>query len=141
MRLIVCLLAFLAWSATASAQTPQLTRQCIGTAANCVPVSSTNPVPVIPGATLLTPLSPMQVGLTVATSTALTIPAGATYAVVCVRAQNVDYTTDGTTVPTASVGMQLLVNQCLALSGATVLSNFRAIQQAATATLDVSYFR
>lgn len=88
-----------------------------------------------------TPLTPMQAGLAVASSTTLTIPSTSTYAVVCARGQNINYTTDGTTTPTASVGMQLLVNQCVSLSGPTVLSNFKAIQQAASATIDVSYFK
>lgn len=88
-----------------------------------------------------TPLTPMQAGLAIVTSTALTLPTGATYAVVCARGQNANYTTDGTTAPTASVGMALLQNQCVSLQGASVLSTFRAIQQAATATLDVNYFK
>jgi type 1 fimbria pilin len=106
---------------------------------NCIAPNSSGGLPTVPGG--LIPLSPMQSGLTVASSTALTIPSGATYAVVCARTQNVNYTTDGTTPPTAAVGMQLLANQCVPLQGATMLSNFRAIQQTATATLDVSYFR
>lgn len=115
------------------------------TSTNCIPVSPTTPLPTGSGAGgvagTFTPLTPMQSGLTVAASTALTVPSGATYAVVCARSQNVSYTTDGTTTPTASVGMQLLQNQCVSLAGATVVSNFRAIQQAATATLDVSYYK
>jgi hypothetical protein len=51
----------------------------------------------------------------------------------------VNYTFDGTTTPTSSIGMPLLQGQCVFLSGATVLANFKAIQQAATATLDVAY--
>jgi opacity protein-like surface antigen len=88
-----------------------------------------------------TPLSPMQSGLAITLATTLTIPSGATYAVVCAEGQNVRYSTDGTTTPTASVGMLLLQNQCISLSGPTVLSNFKAIQAAATATLDASYFK
>jgi hypothetical protein len=91
-----------------------------------------------------TPLSPMQSGLTVASSTALTIPATANYAVVCAYGQAVNYTTDGTTTPTTTasgVGMQLAVGSCVPLVGATVIANFRAIQQSATATLSVSYFK
>jgi hypothetical protein len=116
-----------------------------------VPTDVTHPFPVLPlgpggGAASFpsvptTPASPGQFGLGVVTSTALTVPTGATYAVVCARTQNVDWTTDGTTAPTASVGTQLLVNSCVGLLGATTLANFRAIQQAATATLDVQYWK
>lgn len=88
-----------------------------------------------------TPLSPMQAGLAIASSTGLTIPTGATYAVVCAEGANVRYSTDGTTTPTATIGMLLLQNNCLPLQGSTTLANFKAIQQTATATLDVSYFK
>lgn len=95
--------------------------------------------PVTPGA--LTPLSPMQTALAITASTGLTVPTGSTYSVVCAEGANVRYSTDGTTTPTASVGMQLLQNQCLPLQGATTIANFKAIQQSATATLDASYFK
>ncbi|WP_439392310.1 hypothetical protein ACRQ5Q_22195 [Bradyrhizobium sp. PMVTL-01] len=88
-----------------------------------------------------TPLSPMQAGLGVASSTALTVPTGAIYAVVCAEGQAIRYTTDGTTTPTAAIGMPLQVNQCVSLLGATTIANFRAIQQSATATIDVSYYK
>lgn len=88
-----------------------------------------------------TPLTPMQSGLAITSATALTVPSGATYAVICAEGQNVRYSTDGTTTPTASVGMLLLQNQCVSFSGSLSLSKFRAIQAAATATLDVSYFK
>jgi hypothetical protein len=86
-----------------------------------------------------TPLTPDQHNLAITTSTALTIPTGALQAVVCASGNNVNYTYDGTTTPTSSVGMPLKNGQCVALSGATLLANFRAIQTAATATLDVAY--
>lgn len=88
-----------------------------------------------------TPLSPMQAGLAITSATSLTAPSGATYAVACAAGQSVNYTTDGTTTPTASVGMPLAQGQCLTLSGASVIANFKAIQQSATATLNVSYFK
>jgi hypothetical protein len=91
-----------------------------------------------------TPLTPMQSGLTVASAQALTVPAGATYAVVCAYGQAVNYTTDGTTTPTGTAtgtGMQLAAGSCLALSGPLVIANFKAIQQSATATLSASYFK
>lgn len=114
------------------------------------PASATNPMPVAiesgggtPGAGSqpynYTPLTPGQYGLTVATSTALTIPTGALQSVVCVSGANVNYTYDGTTTPTASVGMPLLTGQCIAFSGPLILAALRFIQQSATATLNVSY--
>lgn len=86
-----------------------------------------------------TPLTPDQHGLAITSSTALTVPSGASQAVVCVSGSNVNYTYDGTTTPTATVGMPLLVAQCILFTGPTMLSNLRFIQQTATATLDVAY--
>lgn len=110
--------------------------------ANCKNALAGNPVSATPYT--FTPLSPMQSGLAVTSSTALTVPAGATYAVVCAYGQTVNYTTDGSATPTGTssgVGMQLAAGSCLPLSGPLLISNFRAIQQSATATLSVSYFR
>lgn len=89
---------------------------------------------------LFTAVPSSQFGLAITTSTALTVPATAAYARVCARGANVQYTEDGT-VPTATVGTQLLQNQCQFEQGPSVLGTFRAIQQSATATLDVSYFK
>lgn len=86
-----------------------------------------------------TPLTPGQYGLAITTATALTIPTGALQAVVCASGNSVNYTYDGTTTPTSSVGMPLASGQCIQFSGATVLSNLKFIQTAATATLNVSY--
>jgi len=86
-----------------------------------------------------TPLSPGQYGLAVTSSTGLTIPTGALQAQVCASGNNVNYTWDGTTTPTASVGQPLLQNQCIQFSGATLLANLKFIQTASTATLNVGY--
>lgn len=113
-------------------------------------VSTTNPFPVTvesggpsPGAGAqpynYTPQNPDQHNLAIVSSTALTIPTGTLQAVVCARGNNVNYTYDGVTTPTTTVGMPLAVGQCLPLSGALELSNFLAIQVAPTATLDVAY--
>lgn len=88
------------------------------------------------------PLSPMQAGLAITSATSLTVPTGTGYAVVCARGGNANYTTDGTTTPTGSAGMQLLQNQCILLTGSNAITFFKAIQQTgSTTTLDVSYFR
>lgn len=105
--------------------------------ANCISPSASGGLPS--GPYNYTPLTPGQYGLGIVTSTALTVPTGALQAVVCAAGQSVNYTYDGTTTPTASVGMPLAVGQCVQFSGATVLSNLRFIQTAATATLNVSY--
>lgn len=113
-------------------------------------VTPTTPLPVVvegggstPGAGSqpynYSPLAPDQHNLAITSSTALTLPTGALQAVVCVRGNNVNYTYDGTTTPTSSVGMPLAVGQCIQFSGPLVLTNLRFIQTAATATLDVGY--
>lgn len=90
------------------------------------------------------PASPIagasQYGVTIASATPLTVPSNATYAVVCVEGTGARFTVDGTT-PTASVGMPLLQNQCVSLQTNTTLQRFQIIQQAASATFDVSYYR
>jgi hypothetical protein len=88
-----------------------------------------------------TPLTPGQHNLGVTTSTSLTIPTGALFAMMTVSGNSIRYTTDGTTTPTSTIGMPMQVNQSIMFSGATVLSNLRIIQQAATATIDVEYFK
>ncbi len=86
-----------------------------------------------------TPLPPGQYGLAPTSPTALTIPAGARYAVICAEGATVRYTTDGATTPTGLVGIPLDSGVCAALSGATVLANFRAFSSAGT--LDVEFFQ
>ena len=149
MRIRLSLLALLfALLFPGAGQAQQSMYICIyvsGGLSNCSQVSATNPFPVTgtvtQGPYAYTPLTPAQNNLAITSSTALTIPAGATYAVVCASGANVNFEVDGTTTPTASVGMPLLQSQCVSLSGATVISNFRAIQKSATATLDVSYYK
>jgi hypothetical protein len=91
------------------------------------------------------PVAPAQFGLAITSSTGLTLPTGTnfvSYASVCARGGNANYSTDLTTAPTGSTGVQLLQNQCIMLSGSAVISAFRAIQQTGnTTTLDVLYYR
>ena len=70
-------------------------------------------------------------------STALTVPGGATMALIVSEAQAVRWRDDGT-APTASVGMPLAVGTSLSYDGD--LKAIRFIQQAASATLNVSYY-
>ena len=85
------------------------------------------------------PLGPGQYGLTPTSATALTIPTGARYAVICAESATVRYTTDGATTPTSSVGIPLASGTCVGMSGATVLANFRALSS--SGTLDIEYFQ
>jgi hypothetical protein len=70
-------------------------------------------------------------------STALTVPAGATMALIVAETQAVRWRDDGT-APTASVGMPLAVGTSLSYDGD--LKAIRFIQQTASATLNVSYY-
>jgi hypothetical protein len=68
---------------------------------------------------------------------ALTVPDGATLAVVTPESQSVRWRDDGV-APTASVGMPLTLLTTLSYDGD--LKNIRFIQQAASATINVSYY-
>jgi hypothetical protein len=70
-------------------------------------------------------------------STALTVPAGATMALIVPETQAVRWRDDGT-APTASVGMPVAVGSFLNYDGD--LKNIRFIQQTASATINVSYY-
>ncbi len=70
-------------------------------------------------------------------STGLTVPSGATLAVVIPEGQNVRWRDDGT-APTSTVGMPLILGTTLSYDGD--LSRIRFIQQTASATLNVSYY-
>lgn len=68
---------------------------------------------------------------------ALTVPSGATWALIRAESQNVRWRDDGT-APTASVGIELIVGEALQYSGD--LKAIQFIQEAASATLDVAYY-
>lgn len=85
------------------------------------------------------PLAPGQHNLSPTGAMGLAVPAGARYATLCASNATVRYTTDGSTTPTASLGMPLYAGGCVTLSGASVLANFEAFS--ATGTLDVEYFK
>lgn len=67
----------------------------------------------------------------------LTPPAGADFALIQAVTQNVRWRDDGT-APTATVGMQLAAGDTLAYDGD--LSTFQAIEEAASAELNVVYY-
>jgi len=70
-------------------------------------------------------------------STALTVPTGATMALITPESQAVRWRDDGV-APTSSVGMPVAVGESLNYDGD--LSRIRFIQQAASATLNISYY-
>lgn len=70
-------------------------------------------------------------------STALTVPTGATMALIIAETQDVRWRDDGT-APTASVGMPLATGVSLSYDGD--LRAIRFIQQTASATLNVCYY-
>lgn len=70
-------------------------------------------------------------------ATALTVPTGATMALIVPETQAVRWRDDGTN-PTASVGMPVAVGESLNYDGD--LSRIRFIQQTASATLNISYY-
>ena len=70
-------------------------------------------------------------------STALTVPAGATMALIVPETQNVRWRDDGV-APTATVGMPVLTNTSMSYDGD--LQKIRFIAATAGAVLNVSYY-
>jgi hypothetical protein len=73
-------------------------------------------------------------------STALTVPAGAKYALIQAEAQNVRMRSNavGDSAPTATVGMLIAAGDSIFLSGNLTILRF--IETAASAKLNVAYF-
>ena len=74
---------------------------------------------------------------TLTASTGLTVPVGATMALIVPEAQNIRWRDDGT-APTASVGMPVTVGSFLNYDGD--LNKIRFIEQASGSKLNVSYY-
>jgi hypothetical protein len=70
-------------------------------------------------------------------STVLTVPVGATLALIVSETQAVRWRDDGT-APTATVGMPLATGVSLSYDGD--LKNIRFIEQTASAKLNISYY-
>lgn len=79
-----------------------------------------------------------QMGLGCVAATSLTVPAGSTRALIQCEGQSVRWRDDGT-APTAAVGQLLATGTILEYNGPLAAIQF--IQTAATATLDVSYYK
>lgn len=84
-----------------------------------------------------TPLGYQQI-TSLSSAATLTVPNGATVAYVTVSGQAVRWRDDGT-APTATVGVPVAVGAQLVYSGS--LSAIQFIQQAASATIDVVYYK
>jgi hypothetical protein len=78
-----------------------------------------------------------QYGVAITSATALTVPAFATQAKICVEGQPARWRDDGT-APTALVGMTAAIG-CFDYAGP--LAAFQIIQTAVSATIDVTYYR
>ena len=74
-----------------------------------------------------------------AASTALTVPAGSTCALIQAQDADVRWRDDGT-APTASVGEKLCAESDIWIEGAARLAAFRVIRTVAGADVNVSYY-
>jgi hypothetical protein len=70
----------------------------------------------------------------------LTVPNIAKRALVTVTGEAIRWTDDGTT-PTATVGHRVAVGGQIELNGIDQMKGFRAIQEGASAILDVTYYK
>lgn len=68
------------------------------------------------------------------------VPAGTLYVVIQVKNAAANYTMDGLTTPTASVGFNLDTSTTLTLAGADVIANFKIIGLTG-ATMDVGFYK
>ena len=115
---------------------------CLNAQNKAVPCnnSGAQPSPVTDAPYPYTPLTPGQyTPVSDAASTALTVPTGSTYAVLCTENASHRFTWDGTTTPTASVGTLIGQNACMTITGPLVLAAFRIITVSAGGTFTVSY--
>lgn len=74
------------------------------------------------------------------TAKTLTVPTGASVAWVQAVTNNVRYTLDGSTTPTSSVGQVLYAGHAPTVLHGEQISNFKGIETASSATLEVHYF-
>ena len=113
-------------------QTPRHSIEVNGAA-----VSAAAPFPVAMVPYVTTPLGYEQLA-TFSTAQTLSVPAGATIAVIAVSGNDCRYLDNGST-PTATGGMPLRVGEKLTYTGS--LAALKFIPQAGTATLDVLFYK
>ncbi len=112
--------------------------QTIVGADGATPAASANPLPVSSSPYLWTPKGYQQItSATLATSTALTVPGGATFALIQCEAVDVRWRDDGS-APTASVGVLLFGGSQQFFYGD--LAALRFIRTAAGSIINVSYY-
>jgi hypothetical protein len=87
-----------------------------------------------------TPLGYQQLTTALSAAVGLTVPAGATSAVVQAEASDVRWRDDGTN-PTPTVGMLLPASQPATFTGAAELAALKFIAATSGSILNVSYFR
>lgn len=104
----------------------------VGTVATCQIPSNSAPY-------AFTPLGYQQI-TSLSASTALTIPTGASVAVITIETQAVRYRDDGV-APTGSVGWPIAVGQPVPFYGAAEIAALRFIEQTASAKIDVNYYK
>lgn len=142
--LAVALLVFFAGGAPAATEADLYcfdgTNWKPASAATPCPVTATVSGTAVTSPAALTPVAGAQYGLTLAAATAITPPATATTAIVTVEGNSVRCTTTATT-PTASVGMGPYGIGTILTVKLTSLAAFQCIQTAASATIDVEYFK
>lgn len=97
-----------------------------------------NPLPITTQ-NATTPLGYQQI-TSLSSAQALTVPTGATYAVVTPETQGVRFRDDGTN-PTASVGMPIAVGNSWTFTGATILAALKFIEQTSSAKLNIEYYK
>lgn len=101
--------------------------------------SSAAPATVVQAPYGYTSTGPEQHNIPIASATGLTVPAGTTYAIVQAKTAAVQYTLDGATTPTSTIGFTLAVGPTLSISGASLIANFKAIS--ATGTIDAGFYK
>lgn len=134
----------------ARAQTPGVNFQCSTTSASGAtvtgqcPVSSAFPLPVTSGTQSLLAVATSQVGTVISSATLLTIPTGATTAVVQAQGTNngtgvcLFWRDDGTD-PSATAGQALSANASITIRASTTFKAFAAT--GATCTMSVAYYK
>lgn len=104
------------------------------------PVIDTGSDGITPSGPFTTPSGAEQHNVAITSATALpTVPPGTLYATVCAKTAAVNYTLDGLTTPTSSVGFTLALGACVGLAGPALIAN--SLWISATGTLDVGYYK
>jgi hypothetical protein len=80
-----------------------------------------------------------QYNLAVTTGTKLTVPSGTRLAQICVNTAGINYTSDGITASSSTVGIPVAQGTCFQFSGPLGQMQFSA--QSGAPTLSVEYFK